>query len=1622
MNSILKPIYAVLMLTLFFNSTGNAQNENARKIIRSQTNVEKLEKLSSKWEKRYEKEYRRAVKAARKNGWPIRKESEDGTIIEIYRLDEKGNPVYRTTENDDAATSTQTDQLHSGGSSGLNLEGKQMTIGEWDGGATRLTHEQLNGRATQADGATSLSNHATHVAGTLVGDGTPVSSAKGMAPQANLDAHDWGNDNSEMATAAANGLLISNHSYGTIAGWRVSSGSYSWWGDFSKSTSEDENFGQYNFSARSWDIIAENAPYYLIVKSAGNDRNDQPPPVGTSYTNGGSTYTYNPSTNPNRSPGPDGGINGYDCIATTGNAKNILTVGATNDVTNYSGASSVSMSSFSGWGPTDDGRIKPDICGNGVGLYSSTAGSNSSYSSFSGTSMSGPNVAGSMLLLQEHYMNLHGDTAMLAATLKGLVIHTAREAGSNPGPDYSYGWGLLSTRDAADVISEDSINPSVITERTLQNNSSLSFQFKALGSKPIRATICWTDPAGNSTNVHDNSSSRLVNDLDLRISDSSSTFQPYVLNPGSPAAAATNGDNTRDNVEHIYIANPVAGKTYTVTVNHKGTLANPQDYSLILTGQQLASCPAPLQLSATAITDTSATLSWQGSGSSYELIYGLAGFNRSFGGTKLNVNGTSTNISGLSASTSYDFYVREICTVGDTSFWRKATFATGCSALLPVSLPYLQNWEFTNGIAKDDTTLICSNTELWDFKTSLADGRIRWGGNAYSSLGNGAVTLDRDPNGSVNFNELILTLNLSNYSSNSNLELHFDYQEHSEESHPGDRVWIRGAASNNWVEVYNLYANATGSFQSVGPLDIDSLLGARGQTVGSGFQVRFGQEDNFPAPTDGFTFDNIMVRTTPTCLLPTALSASSITSSGASLNWTENNSATQWQISYTSSNVPPDLGNKVLANSRPFTLGGLGAGTTYNYYVRSICAAGDTSAWSVAGSFQTLCGNYLPAPNSYDFEGESLGVTGSNFKNCWTSSTTSLPRWEVNSGGTPSNSTGPAGNSTPGGSNYVYMETSSPASTGSTSDFRSKNYLIGSLFAPYLEFHYHMHGFDMGTLRLRVSDDGGTTWTTAWSKTGEQHTLSTDSWSRALIDLKSYGDSVQFKFEGTRGSGFRSDMALDDIAIFDSASCSAPDSLRVSFSSLADATLHWRDNSFSSQWILEYDTLGIPLGVNPDTLLNARNISLSGLKTNTTYRFRVRALCASGDTSDWSAVGRFTTPCAPTARSKTSARIYLDANGTASSFAGRVDSGSTQLTCRYDRSYTTPASFSCSDTGQVNGTLFVINDFGDTAQTNFTAVVIDTVAPVVSSIPNDTTLGFCQSSFTYSTPSASDNCSSATVTLLNGLASGSSFPVGNTVNSFRLKDASGNSRVAKFTVTVKQKPSPVLPGIKEYCLDDATVDLSFGQNISYAGPGIVGMSRFSPSAAGVGMHNLVYTLTGANGCTVSDTVNMRVWPLPSPSFTDIGNDSLRVNTSYSRYQWYRNGSAIAGANSRSYKYKQAGFYQVETETNKNCTGISDSLEIKEEDIGSREFPLTNAVQYYPNPGDKVLNLEWNNTVGAIPKQVRIYDATGRLVYSAVINSGGTRKRLDVGKLAPGLYEITITTGVQEISLGSWIKQ
>ena len=582
----------ITLLFLFFSITFFVFAQEQTKLV-TKNQFEILQGFSKKQQLKIEDNRKKAFELAAKNNWQIFRVEKNGTIVSLQGVDDLGYPIYlKTYNNTTASGTTRTNSLYSGGILGLSINGSSSNLigklGLWDGGSVYATHQEFSGgRIEQKDNPSSVSEHATHVAGTMAASGVyPVSRGMAWGLQ-KLYAYDFNSDLTEMATAASAGMEVSNHSYGYIAGWNYNSSvdpaRWEWYG--LPSATEDYKFGSYDNTTRDWDIICYNAPYFLPVKSAGNNRTENGPAVGVKYYgyNSGSSALVDKGLRPTGISNNDS----YDIITTTATAKNILTVGAVYGLPfGSTDPSQITIAPFSSLGPTDDGRIKPDLVADGVYVTSTSNSDTKSYATLSGTSMSAPNTSGSLILLQEYYSSLNQGLFMRSATLKGLAIATSDEAGTSTGPDYIFGWGLLNTETAASVIKQNGTT-SLILEKTLAQGGDYSQDVVASGYGPLKVTICWTDPEGTATpsGTLNNRTPKLVNDLDLRINDAANTYYPYVLNVNTPSAAATTEDNSIDNIEQIYIPNAIPGKTYTIKVSHKNTLTKgPQNYSIIISG------------------------------------------------------------------------------------------------------------------------------------------------------------------------------------------------------------------------------------------------------------------------------------------------------------------------------------------------------------------------------------------------------------------------------------------------------------------------------------------------------------------------------------------------------------------------------------------------------------------------------------------------------------------------------------------------------------------------------------------------------------------------------------------------------------------------------------------------------------------------------------------------------------------------------------------------------------------------------------------------------------------------------------------------------------------------------
>jgi subtilisin family serine protease len=424
-----------------------------------------------------------------------------------------------------------------------NLGGSGVVIAEWDAGHAESTHSDLSPRVTYGDTA-AVHYHSTHVAGTAIGSGAlSGGTLRGMAPQANLVSYEWPDSIPEMDSETRDAIV--NHSA------EISTNS---WGYAIDNATRHNCYlhGYYDAESANYDDVVDLKLGYpiTILFSAGNEENDGDcPPYPWDQVSG---------------PG--------------GTAKNTITVGATYSDTN-------GHACFSSRGPTDDGRIKPDVSAPGdqngclVRPMINSTWPGNTYDEIAGTSMSTPAVAGTAALLYQDYRNTHGGADPTSATVKALLIHTARDLG-NVGPDYTFGWGLINATGAVDVIRADNHPVQTIFLNQVNTGTLRTIDvYVAPGTSQLRATLVWTDEPGAV-----NAAVELVNNVDLNVTHGASTYLPWRLDPANPANAATTGVDNRNNVEQVVINSPASG-TYTINVRGTSIPTGPQPYTLIVTGR-----------------------------------------------------------------------------------------------------------------------------------------------------------------------------------------------------------------------------------------------------------------------------------------------------------------------------------------------------------------------------------------------------------------------------------------------------------------------------------------------------------------------------------------------------------------------------------------------------------------------------------------------------------------------------------------------------------------------------------------------------------------------------------------------------------------------------------------------------------------------------------------------------------------------------------------------------------------------------------------------------------------------------------------------------------------------------
>ena len=282
------------------------------------------------------------------------------------------------------------------------------------------------------------------------------------------------------------------------------------------------------------------------------------------------------------------------------------------------------------------------------------------------------------------------------------------------------------------------------------------------------------------------------------------------------------------------------------------------------------------------------------------------------------------------------------------------------------------------------------------------------------------------------------------------------------------------------------------------------------------------------SPVSGTYIDDFTIGEMPTCLPTDSFYVNAITATAVSLKFTSaKNRQVEWGVQGfihgSGATVSITTTVAVLTNTQP--------NTWYTAYYRDSCA-NCYGSWSKPVHLQTLCPTAYNVPYLETFNnlpGGDSAITTS----CWQPYRIGETHWVVD-GATPSGSTGP---SVLHDGQFAYTE----ATDGDTADvsyLESPLVDLNTTSNPYLSFYYHMYGNTMGDLCVEVNN--GTTWQPLGTcLVGQQQTSGTSPWLRQTISLSNYTNStIKVRFKGVRGTGFDSDMAIDDVLFMDS--CTVP--------------------------------------------------------------------------------------------------------------------------------------------------------------------------------------------------------------------------------------------------------------------------------------------------------------------------------------------------------------------------------------------------------------------------------------------------------------------------------------------------
>jgi PKD repeat protein len=862
-------------------------------------------------------------------------------------------------------------------------------------------HIDYTGRIDQSNTTSNNGNHGDMTTGILMGSGNLDPTIRGMGTGAFIYIYDIGGYNHILNSPVTNQTL----------GVLVTSTSYS------------QGCNEYTTDTQTGDQILNENPTLLHVYSAGNNG-----PGNCGYGAGGGWGNI---------------TGGYK------QGKNVISCGNLNYVDALEGSSSR--------GPAEDGRIKPDICANGIDQLS-TDGPND-YQVGGGTSAACPGIAGIVTQLHHAYRDLNSGQTADGALIKACMLNTADDLG-NPGPDFKHGWGRVNAFRAVTTLEDNRFLADSVSQG-VTNTHNITVP---ANTQQLRVMIYWCDVEGDPL-----AAKALVNDINMTVTDPAATlFNPWVLDE-TPVAANLNAPAIRDiddlnNMEQVTIDNPATG-TYTVEVDGFLIPQGPQKYFMVyefVSDQVNVTYPIGYE---GFVPGEVETIRWDAFGNSGSFLIEYS----------IDNGGTWTTI------------VPTVAAAQRYYNWTVPSVITG-QALIRVTR------NAVSGTSPENFSIIglVQNIQVdWACPDSI---RLTWnalpGAIGYEISALGSMYMDSIAYSTTN--SVILT------GTNPLLEYWFSVLPITPDNTKGRRAY----AINKQPGVFSCPiaidaslnqlispASSMQNCQDLTAIKVKVTIENKGMSQISNIPV-FYSVDGGPVVSE--TVSSVLASFATIDYEFTATYDFSAIGSYDLLVWTD----------YTSD------------------------GNNYNDTIQSV--------------INVASGTLITLPYAEDFESFNLCATTTNCEqeNCtlnngWMNQPNQNADdidWRTSQGSTPSADTGPDADHNPGtvSGNYLYLEAS--ACFNQRAEIISPCIDLTPTTAPQVQFWYHMYGAAMGTLHVDVFAND------AWQNdvmpaiTGNQGNL----WQQATINLAPFaGGIINLRFRGETGGNFTSDMAIDDINIFE---------------------------------------------------------------------------------------------------------------------------------------------------------------------------------------------------------------------------------------------------------------------------------------------------------------------------------------------------------------------------------------------------------------------------------------------------------------------------------------------------------